>query len=438
MLRKRLAEELVYLVQNALLLIPLAVLAGLTVTRDASLWTAALSLAPVLLSCAVSRLSLTLSGLLRLTGVLLGCSLLSAALTLWVLLSYNGPYPYLFSALSFCLSAAFFYAIRIGHPGLTYPKLAVGLSAHVVIAMVVFFGEGLDFVSLPMNLSGLALIAFGLMSINRLSLRHNIRPSKEEAGHMVYPGNLRKGNTLLMLGFLLVSVTVAWFGQIKALVIALIRGLINAYRALTALLGSLFSVGVTIPEENNVEVVPPMAEHVTPEWARILMIAFAIAIGATAAIFVLVQLIRILIKLLRRFRAFMKNFAERMRSPSGQDYTDETESIFSWEAVKLKSRGRIAAIKERFRRSERFEDQPDARAKVRFVYRRLLKLRLPARPDIVYKTPDELLSTPNLAPLSVETEQLERFIASYDLARYSAAEPGDSDVNAAQNVLSRL
>ena len=434
---RRSVKELFYFVQNLLLLVPLVVLIELIGYNDSAEWGVAIGLAPIALSYISGRASRHLEGLSRVIPVMVLSGVLCGALTYLILSSFPLPGSVFLAVLSLIGSAALFHVFRIGYPGLSYVRLTVGIVSYALIAVMVFFNDAFLFVSLPMNLCGLAFLLFGLLSVNRISLRHNIRPGQDENDKITYPGNLRRGNTFLLLGFFLISVVVAWFGEIKNAAIALMRGLIMAVQGILSFLGSIWTIGTAQPVPGDVEETLPEAVGDAPEWTILAAKIIAVIFGVLLAALVLYELTRGAIYLYKRLKAYFKALTGRMSS-QGADYTDETESLFSWDAVRLHSRSAVDSILARLRRPDRFSDQPDNRMKVRFVYRRLVALRKAVRPDIVFKTPDELTYEPNLAPPSVDRDVLSAFVGAYDIARYSRSDVSDHDAEVARQVLDTL
>jgi hypothetical protein len=77
---------------------------------------------------------------------------------------------------------------------------------------------------------------------------------------------------------------------------------------------------------------------------------------------------------------------------------------------------------------------PDNRAKVRFVFKQLLKRLSLGKSYLLSNTPNELVSEANF----VLKEDTEEFIQTYNRARYSDSDVSDSDAELAKTILRRI
>jgi hypothetical protein len=155
---------------------------------------------------------------------------------------------------------------------------------------------------------------------------------------------------------------------------------------------------------------------------------------AALAVYGFYKLIR---RLLPKIRELFSMILKLFRAESADGYTDESESLLSWEYIREQSAKRARAIAAVFKRPVRFDDLRDDRAKVRFVYRRILEENLKKHPRCGFLTPDELLSSEDIQK-NTDYRVLERFIGCYKLARYDHRKLPPDAADIARKVLENL
>jgi len=180
-----------------------------------------------------------------------------------------------------------------------------------------------------------------------------------------------------------------------------------------------------------------------PAWSRFLDHLFLALGGALAAAGLAALALHVrrraggwLRRLFGALLSFLQNKSPRPEPDPG--YVDEETSLFSWEEAARKLRESRLFRRLKGRREERWEDMPDNRARVRFLYRRWLRRleREGFRPPR-HLTPRETAEKAAAFPAAAAVGDIPLLVELYYRARYAEAEPTDEEMAALMRRLER-
>jgi len=290
-----------------------------------------------------------------------------------------------------------------------------------------------------LTVSGAAVLAVAVFALNRA---HLAWAAQAEDRQDRVPRAVRRHNRFYLAGLL-------------AVVLALAGGLGSLlWDAAVYALREVLEAILRLPKPEVSDIPPDAAPSAVPEWtpdapkepsawSRILDLMFlalgyALAAAGLAALAVLVW--RRSGGWLRSLVGALLSFLQKKSPRPSQDlgYVDEETSLFSWEeAVRRLRENRMFRRLER-RREERWEDMPDNRARVRFLYRRWLRRleREGCRPPR-HLTPRETLEEASAFPAASAAGDVSLLIELYYRARYAEAEPTDEEMAALMRRLER-
>jgi len=249
----------------------------------------------------------------------------------------------------------------------------------------------------------LAMVVMNYQHINRMAATKN---------HPRPPKNVLAFNVILSLMLAGITLLFANFGLLRNL----------ATRLFLMIMKFLFPmVAEELPEELPTEEAEPEDEESGPpeEWQLPMWVQVTfMAISGLVVLIVAVLLIRLVWSLRE----------EKKRGPRGKEYEEEVESLLDWDGMKKKVRRRMAG-----KAGERFEDQPDARARVRWLYARLRdELRRREKYNSTL-TPNEQMK--KQYPAQERAYQLSEL---YNRARYSQEDISEDEALDGKEILEEL
>ena len=222
-------------------------------------------------------------------------------------------------------------------------------------------------------LASLAVLAVAVFTLNH---RHLLWAAVAGERPKTVPASIRRHNRLYVAGLLIVAVMLA--GGLGGFLGQLVRdALRTAIRWLSGRGGAPEPPPLTgePPPEMPPDWLPPPRKP--PAWLRILdLLAWALGWVALAAALIGLAFLLYrhggptLRKWLNALLAFLNRRPDAPKSDAG--YVDEETGLFSWKETRQRWRDSRISRLLRGKRGERWEDLPDNRARVRFLYRRWL------------------------------------------------------------------
>jgi len=280
----------------------------------------------------------------------------------------------------------------------------------------------------PVCWCGLASFCLALYSFNAASLHtgvHNVKGGES----MTIPSGIRGKNLRLLTAFLVVALLIGSLGILHQALAATgrfalygVKTVIDFMAGLSEGGGPTVSTAATpAPEEQTVGSIADIAEDGDP--------TFAIVYGILLALFALVFFL-LAYGFIREGRkgGFGRRLArwakDLLRTREVLEYEDDVERTGDLrEALKERAEKARKWVKRLRERPERYEDMPDERMRLRFVYRALLRS---GRVEGWRSS-----STPREVGEALETPALKRMPAAYAAARYDlVSEPTAEDAAA--------
>ena len=353
----------------------------------------------------------------------INASILSVLLFIIMLIPFAAEYGpdmagYSFTGLAACFICAFSFllAMDVGYDvnhAKNQNKLFFGVFVFIFCLLTVFilddksdgFARAQQNIVLPTGIFFVVLpFALNRFMIRRAATGHSGATSKP-------PPFVKTMNTLFIVAIFIIIGLLVFFQPLQE---AFRSGfgwlLLTIMRALNAFWSWVYPIqennNVQGVQQGNAEMVPPDDTQVplSPVMAQVMDIVAVVALIALG--------------LLALYGVYRWIRSIKLREPDVQeyeteDYTDEQQDIFSWNAIK----GRFGELLERKPRKKRFADCVDDRERVRFSFAKLLTAYDKQEKGVLQLTPNELL---HREPLPGLTQQnVEQFVSAYNLARYS-------------------
>lgn len=266
-----------------------------------------------------------------------------------------------------------------------------------------------------LNICAIVAFVLGLLNFNSLNLESGLH-NTEGGKSMPVPAGLRLKNIILFTAFFIIAFLVGNFLPIGNYIISFLRMIITGIWSFLMLVGGLGDAIEAAPEPTPQETASPgimLMDIPVNQYAHVFVIIFISVI----IILFLIGLFYILKSSGEGLKGLLK--ALKKRAGVGRmdvDYEESIESIFSLKDLLKNRRHNIGKYFRRFfKRQERFEEMPDNRMKVRFVYKALLK-KLGIPKSGTSATPIELGHT-------LSSENLTRLVEDYSEARYNDLVP---------------
>jgi hypothetical protein len=167
-----------------------------------------------------------------------------------------------------------------------------------------------------------------------------------------------------------------------------------------------------------------------------MLVQIVVILVLIAAVTLIIYLLyRTIKKLVRNLPGWLEALLSRLKSDEGYNYIDETEDLLGKGGLRKELSKNLSEFWERLTyRAAQFEDMPSNRAKVRFVFKQLLKRLSFGKSYLLSNTPNELVDEANF----VLKEDTEKFMQAYNRARYANSDVPDSDAELAKRILRRI
>jgi hypothetical protein len=149
----------------------------------------------------------------------------------------------------------------------------------------------------------------------------------------------------------------------------------------------------------------------------------------------LFALYRLIKKIIHNLPSWLQSLLDKLKNDESEDYIDETEDLLGKGGFRKELAKNISDFWDRITyRSPRFDDFPDNRSKIRFVFKQLLKRLSSDKSHLLSQTPNELTEEANL----VLREDTTEFMQAYNRARYDHNDIPDSDAELARKILRKI
>ncbi len=433
---RRLLSEAGNLIVTALLALPVLVLFWFNIWKEAGLRWGLAALLPVLIGCVSARVFHTKTKVQVVLLAALPGFLIPGALTYLITSLHSAP-SIAYGVISGLLSVSLMFYTRLSRTPASFPKLIVGFIGYFIVFSVVQYVGAPESVKSFLSSGCLLFFVCSLFYMNVLNLQNGTR--RVERGARL-PAGMRRGNLAILSVFTLITLAIIFIDNLKRLFMKGFVGVIWLVMRIMSFLGGLFLTHEVEAGDSPGEMAAMRQVDSTqrPEWLDMLyrvLTVVVVAIVIALALFLLYKVVRRLIQLVANL---LETLSGRMHSDSSEGYVDESENLFSWKLIRQQSEKRLKEISDSLKRPERFDQQPDNRAKVRFVYKRMLEESVKRRPDARFKTPDELLALRESIPGREKGPELDEFFGLYKTARYDCGEISDRDTQVAKQVLSGL
>lgn len=363
---------------------------------------------------------------LRLVMGLVFC--LGTEVAAWFLFPAHAAMDVLYQALSLVGALGLFLlGLRANAP--FPPRVAIASILLYLFICVYFYlnsaqAEETGRALLPMTWCGLANFLLSLYSFNAYSLRgglHNVKGAA--SGGFAVPSGMRSRNLVMLTIFLLFAVPIASLGFLHRGLAAAAGFVLGGIWKLISLLAGGNDSSTEMPMNT------PVQEEREPEDRSLPDVPVNTTAQTIVLIFIGVMLVVGLIVLIAvlagngggRGRFSFRRFFNRFRlRETEEDYEDSVERTLDLKGIIKEKQEQLGAFFSGLTaRPERFEDMPDGRMKLRFVYKALLKSsRVNERAK--FCTPSELGA-------QLKSPELEAMTEEYNSARYRLASPVPPD-----------
>ena len=304
-----------------------------------------------------------------------------------------------------------------------YPQSIAVASVCVYLFEVVFFAVsfGMDDPASPLCICTMINFLLCLYSANVKGMYDGLHV-RDKAGVRV-SASMRQGNTLLLTGFIVLTVLVAMTGVVQKVLGFILLKIVQGINSALNFFASL-ETGAPAPSEEPVsEAAENLAALGTPEMGAgtYLFLGILIALG----IFFLIALI----VAYSTIAPDLKNRIRRRKKERGEDaedfFGDEVESIFDMDVVRARGKESLAALRSALSRAPGFADMHTDAERVRFAYRTLL-----ASPDVE----NARCATPRELGRSVSGQSVPAMTEDYASVRYGDTVPEGAGERAASAV----
>lgn len=433
---RRLISDLGSLLVTALMALPALVLIWFLFWGQAGLRWGLAALAPVFIGCAAAfvfqaKTQSQVVALAVLPGFLIPGGLV------YLITCLRGLPSVVYAVLAGLLSVALLFYTRLSKAPASFPKMIIGFLCYFFVYLILQYNDVEQSVKTFVSMGCIVYFVCSLFSMNLFNLQNGTR--RVERGARL-PAGMRRGNTLILSGFVLITLAIIWIDNLQKLFMKGFVGIIWLVLRIMDFIGGLFLTHEVEAGDSPGEMMAARQfdNAQRPEWLnsvyRVLTV-LAVAVVIALALFLLYKIVRRAVQLLS---SLFETLSQRMRFDASEGYVDESENLFSWKLLTQQSGNRLREISDSLRRPARFEDQPDNRAKVRFVYKRMLEASVKRRPEVCCKTPDELLAIRESLPVREKGAVLEEFIGLYKAARYDCAQVDDRAAQVAKQILGGL
>jgi len=434
MFSKKLYAEVYNLIMTLLIFLATAILIQKLLLQHLSAWSFVLYCSPCFTVYFAGRL---LHKKKSLFAIPIGIAASLALSAIPIYLSFElSIFPFIAFALVPILTSVLFTMAYVSGPN------AMG-SSRFVSGLIIFIGGILvggahaenyrDF----LNTSAIIFLIAGLFAFNRENLREASKQSTMTSKGFFPPG-MRKSNAIMIIAMVAVGFVIANFERLRNFIVEAAKFVLRTifmiiYKIMQLLAGGEGSGADGAGGDFNPF---PGGKTRTPNpiIETIVQIVVIIAIVA-AALFVLYILIKTIRKLIKNLPDWLRRLFDKLNSVNDETYIDETEDLLGKGGLRQELKKSLSDLWDRITyRPARFEDMPDNRSKVRFVFKNLLKRVTYGKQHLLSKTPNELSEEAN----KVIGENTYDFIQAYNRARYDSRDVPDKDAELAKRILRKL
>jgi hypothetical protein len=287
-----------------------------------------------------------------------------------------------------------------------------------------------------LNATAIIFLVAGLFTFNRENLRDAAKQDPRSSKWHFPPG-MRRSNTMMLvcmvgLGFILANIE-----KLKIFVIEAAKFVVRTFFAiLYYILKLLGGGGGPAGGDTGGDPLFMGGEARTPNpIIEMIVRIIVIIVIVVASILVAYLLFKGIRKFIHNLPAWLERLLSKLMAGSEDGYIDETEDLLGRGELRKELMKNFSDFWNRITyRPPKFEDMPDNRAKVRFVFRHLLKRLSEGKHHLLSRTPNELTEEAN----RVLREDSRDFIEAYNRARYDSRDIPDEDAQLARKILRKL
>lgn len=426
-------RELYNFIMNALMFLALAVLFQKVLLRDLAPWQGVLYFLPCFLMYPMGRILHSKKPLL---AVPIGffASLLVSLFP--ILLSWEvGILTIICYILTPVATFIFFTSAYISGGSLIGSRRYItGIGIFLLGAF--FKGAHYQSYTLFINISAVLFLVAGLLTFNRESMRDATRHGASVGASRLPPG-MRRSNLILVVSLIIIAFLLASVKSLKTLVADIIILIIFAIMAVINFIGKIMGLGGDGAPEGGGDVGFPMGDLAKTQNPVVEMIVKAIitVILIALALGIIYAIAKLISSLISNMPGWLANFFGKFDHAQDDSFTDLTEDLLDKGGLRKEISKNLRKFFDRMSyRPPRFDSLPDNTAKLRFVFKAVLKDMQQKQADTITKTPNEL--TAQVEPLAKEST--DAFIEAYNIARYSKSDPSDEAAKLAKKILRRV
>ena len=345
----------------------------------------------------------------------------------WFLFPSHGGLDVVYQVLSLVAALGLFLLGLRGNEPFPPRVAVISILLYLFICAYFYLNDSIDSGTAealqPLTFCALANFLMSMYSFNAYSLRgglHNVKGAG--GGRFAVPAGIRSRNLLMLTIFLIVAVPIASLSFLHRGLSAAAGFILGSIWKLISFLAGGNDSSTEMPTTAPVQEEREPEEHVLPD----------VPVNNAAHIFVLVFIgIMLLVSVIVIIavlsggggggRFSLKRFLDRLRPHEiEEDYEDSVERTLDLKGILKEKREQVSAFFAGLTaKPERFEDMPDGRMKLRFVYKSLLNSsRVNERAQ--YCTPSEL-------GVQLKNPELEAMTEEYNAARYRLEAPVPAD-----------
>jgi hypothetical protein len=290
------------------------------------------------------------------------------------------------------------------------------MSGLVLFIAGIFFGgaHGESYTAFT-NTAAIIFLIAGLFTFNRENLRDATKQG-EAASRVRFPPGMRRNNIIMLVILIILGIVIANFESLRVFAADAVIYIIYLIVQFMLWLGSLMGIGGGGGGEGTAGEQPPLGgeAHQPNPLIEMIVHIIVIAIVVAAVLLIIFALVKAIRKLLTDMPDWLKRLLNRLSSEGDQSYIDETEDLLEKGGLRKEIAKNLSNLWDNLTyRAPKFEDMPDNREKVRFVFKHLLKRVYLRKRSVISSTPIELTDDANKAT-HVGTED---FIEAYNQAR---------------------
>lgn len=432
MTSKKLYRETYNFLMTALIFLAVTTLFQKLLLKDLAPWVGVLYFTPCFLAYPLGRF---LHGKRPLIAVPIGLFSSLAFSAIPILLSWQvGILTIICYALTPVFTFILFNMVYISGGTLVGSKRYIG---GIIIFLINAFFKGAHYESYAtfVNVAAFIFLVAGLITFNRENLRDATSHGSSSSTTRFPPG-MRKNNIILVTVIIVLGLMIASIKSLSTLAADAVIFIIFLIVSLFNLIGKFMGIGGTgEPPTGSSE--PMMGGEIKDQNPIIEMIVqiviILIIVAAIAGL--LYGLYKLIKNLIKHMPDWIARILGKYDSAHDETYIDITEDLLDKGGFRKEISKNWRSFLDRITyRQPHFDDLPDNNAKVRFVFKALLKRMKQKEVYTNTKTPIEL--TPAAQPLTgADTDD---FIHAYNEARYSNAPIPDDDAKLAKKLLRKL